>query len=578
MADSCCTPHPLAHSHIGEHLARTGSSISPAKHASQRKTGATADLLVVGTISTGVSTSPHAEAMAISGGQIIGLGALSDVEGLTTASTKTYKPGGVIIPGLIEPHMHIWTSLLNLTWTDVSHDACPTFDSVVAAIKDQAAKTPDGQYVLGKLFDPSLYPGEPDLTRAILDQVSPHNPVMVMNASQHYLYANSLALENAGVNDQTPDPAGGHFGRADGKLNGVIGEAGAIMMVAGSLPKPSQADVATGINTILTMCAQQGVTSLREAVTGALAGVSELAMLHQLNGVKRLPTRVSTAQFSVMPGKTPAEVAAMWKAAGVTPFSGDEMVRADAWKVVTDGSNQGRSGYFEQPYLGEVTGGEANWTPQGMQGVLKAGLDDGWQVMTHVNGDAAVEFALSALEGLLPGYGKTDLRHRFEHCSVTTDDQLARMAAAGINPSFLMNHVYYWGAAFRDTILGPDRADRLDRVATAYKLGLRPSLHSDYNVSKVHPLQSARTAVLRQLQADGSVLNAEECATPEQALAAITTNAAWQIHADDRGSLEVGKRADFAIVDSDPWTSDPTGWDAITVRETYIDAEVAWSA
>lgn len=141
-----------------------------------------------------------------------------------------------------------------------------------------------------------------------------------------------------------------------------------------------------------------------------------------------------------------------------------------------------------------------------------------------------------------------------------------------------MNHVYYWGAAFRDTILGPARARRLDRVASAYRAGLRPSLHSDYNVTKVHPLQSARTAVLRELQADGSVLNADECVTAEQALAAITTHAAWQIHADDRGSLAVGKRADFAVADTDPWTSDPRGWDQIAVHATYIDGTPAWQS
>lgn len=578
MSDACCTPSPIAHSHVGDNVKTAGTTVTPAHHVKAKPVAAVADLLVVGNISTGNPAAPVAQAMAVSGGQIIGLGSLSDVEGLAGPSTTILKPEGVVIPGLIEPHMHIWTSLLNLTWTDVSHDACPTFDSVVELIKETAAKTPDGQYVLGKLFDPSLYPGEPDLTRAILDQVSPNNPVMVMNASQHYLYANSAALAKAGVDDNTQDPAGGHFGRVDGKLNGVIGEAGAIMMVAGSLPRPTAQDTAAGILEILNMCAAQGVTSLREAVTGALAGVSEVAMLHQLNGAKRLPVRVSTAQFSIMAGKTSAQTAATWKDAGVTPFSGDEMVRADAWKVVTDGSNQGRSGYFEQPYLGEVTGGQANWTPDGMHDVLKAGLDDGWQIMCHTNGDAAVEFALSTLEGLLPTYGKTDLRHRFEHCSVTTDEQLERMAAAGVSPSFLMNHVYYWGAAFRDTILGEPRANRLDRVATAYKVGLRPSLHSDYNVSKVHPLQSARTAVLRQMQANGEVLNPAECATPEQALAAITSNAAWQIHADDRGSLEVGKRADFAVVDIDPWTSAAAGWDEIKVSETYIDGTLAFQA
>jgi predicted amidohydrolase YtcJ len=578
MATSCCSAHPISQAHLSDVVASAGTTLTPAHHAKKAAVSETADTLVVGTISTGNPAAPSAEAMAISGGKIIGIGSLSDVEGLTNASTRTVKPEGIVIPGLIEPHMHMWTSLLNLTWTDVSKEACDTFDDVVGTIKQTAAKTPDGQWVLGKLFDPSLYPGEPDLTRTILDQVSPNNPVMVMNASMHYLYVNSAAMDVAGVTDQTMDPPGGTFGRADGKLTGVIGEAGAMMVFAGKLPKPTQADIASGINAILTECARQGVTSLREAATGTLAGVSELAMLHQLNAAARLPVRMSTAQFAMMAGKTPDEVAATWKEAGVTPFSGDEMVRADAWKVVTDGSNQGRSGYFFQPYLGENNGGHANWTPEGLRGAITPGLRDGWQIMVHTNGDAAVEFALTAMEELLPGFGVNDLRHRFEHVSFTTDDQLTRMAKAGISPSFLMNHVFYWGAAFRDTILGPERANRLDRVASAYAAGLRPSLHSDYNVSKVHPLQSARTAVLRQLQADGSVLNPAECVTPAQALTAITTGAAWQIHADDRGSLEVGKRADCAVVSADPWTSDADGWDKITVNETYIDGTLAFQA
>lgn len=586
MSESCCGGHPLNRSMLVDALGASGSSITPAHHAAAvadsgsaaGAAGEKADLLVVGSITTNNPAQPSVEAMAVSAGEIIAVGSLADLEPFVTASTQIIKPDGAIIPGLIEPHMHIWTSLLNLTWTDISHEACATFDGVVAALKTAAAKTPAGQYVLGKLFDPSLYAGEPELTRDILDRVSSDHPVLVMNASMHYLYVNSAALTAAGITDQTPDPAGGTFKRVDGRLTGVIGEAPAMMMMLEKFPKPTAEQTAAGIRQILTECAAQGVTSLREAATGTMAGVSEVALLHQLNGASRLPVRVSTAQFAIMPDKTPAEVAATWREAGVTPFSGDEMVRADAWKVVTDGSNQGRSGYFMQPYLGEDTGGHANWSPEGLRQALKAGLDDGWQIMVHTNGDAAVEMALEAMEELLPVYQAGDLRHRFEHVSFTTDDQLTRLAAAGISPSFLMNHVYYWGAAFRDTILGAERTNRLDRVASAYAAGLRPSLHSDYNVSKVHPLQSARTAVLRQLEADGSVLNPAECATPAQALAAITTNAAWQIHADDRGTLEVGKRADFAVVDIDPWSSDPSGWDAIVVHETFIDGVVAYQA
>ena len=575
---SCCNPKELGQAHVGPTLEDAPDQIKPAHHGASRPVGPTADLLVVGDIVTNNPAAPSAEAMAISGGRIVGIGSKSDVEGLVTSSTTTLTPGGFILPGLIEPHMHIWTSLLTYPNVDLSHEICPTLDDATAAIKAAVAKAPSGQAVCFKNFDPSLYPGEPVLTRTILDQLAPNNPVLVWNASGHFMYVNSLMFQAAGITDQTPDPPGGTFERVDGKMTGVVGEPPAEQLILKGLPKPDMSDVARYIREILTACAAQGVTSVREAATGALAGPKELALLHQLNTQARFPVRVSTAQFAVLPGYTPVQVAAMWKAAGVTPFSGDEMLRADAWKVVSDGSNQGRSGYFLQPYLGEDNGGKADYTPEGLRGALKAGLDDGWQVMVHTNGDAAVEFALEAFADVLPAYGSHDLRHRLEHCSFTMDDQLTRMAALGLSPSFLMNHLYYWGAAFRDTILGPARAGRLDRVASAYKAGLRPSLHSDYNVTAVHPLLSARTAVLRRTKADDQVLNAAECATPEQALAAITTNAAWQIHADDRGTLEVGKVADFGIADGNPWGSDPSGWADIAFQATYVGGEVAWQA
>ena len=576
MASACCSSSPLAKVHLDHALGSAPTTVDPAHHGRSRPEGERADLLVVGRIVTGDQACPTAEAMAVSGGAIIGIGSKAEMDALVGPSTKTISPDGFVLPGLIDPHMHIFTSLLNLTWTDLSHARYSKFDDILDAINAAAKKSAPGEWVLGKQFDPSLYPGEPILTRDAMDKAAPNNPVLVMNASGHFFYANSAAFAAAGVTDDTPDPPGGVFGRADGKLNGTIGEPPAMMVMLGPLPKPTPQEIAAGVNEILMAAARRGVTSVREAATGSIAGIGEYALLHQLNGAARFPVRVSTAQFSLVGGRTPVEAAAAWAAAGVTPFSGDEMVRADAWKVITDGSNQGRSGYFMQPYLGEDTGGKADWTPEGLRDAFRAGLDAGWQLMVHTNGDAAVEFALEAAEELFPGYANADLRHRFEHVSFTTDDQLTRMAAVGISPSFLMNHVYYWGAAFRDTILGPERAQRLDRLASAYAAGLRPSIHSDYNVTDIDPLHSARTAVQRKLQADGTVLNPNECVTPDQALAAITTHAAWQIHADDRGTLAVGNRADFAVASENPWVSDPDSWPDVTFHETYVDGTPAF--
>jgi hypothetical protein len=153
------------------------------------------------------------------------------------------------------------------------------------------------------------------------------------------------------------------------------------------------------------------------------------------------------------------------------------------------------------------------------------------------------------------------------------------MAAAGISPSFLMNHVYYWGKALRDSILGPERANRLDAVASALRHGLRPSFHSDYDVSPIYPLRSVQTAVTRSMRDGGEVLNADERISAEAALRAVTIDAAWQTHTDSvLGSLEPGKHADFVILSSDPRRADSGAIGEITVQQTRLGGAPTWTA
>ena len=568
--ETCCTPLPL-HSAMASHLV-VPTTWTPTGPDAARPVAARADLVVLGRVATGVPGSAEAEGIAVAGGRIIAVGAAADLDALTTPDTQIVRADdGVIAPGFIEPHMHIWTTMLVEPYPDLSPFVHPTFDDVVATIKHLVADTPAGGWVLGKLFDPSLYDGEPDLTTDVVDRIAPDNPVFVFNASMHYAYVNSKAFELAGITYDTPNPPGGTLGRADGKLTGVLSEGGAISLMLPVMPRPTPQEGAATIRKILSDAAAAGITSVREAATGAVIGTGEVAMLHQLNGAARLPVRVSTAQYALVGAQA-------WAEAGVTPFAGDDMVRADAWKIVTDGSNQGRSGYFEQPYLNQNSGGHANMTPEELDALMAAGLDAGWQLMVHANGDAAVEFALEGYERALVGRAPTDLRHRMEHVSFAHDASFARMAAAGVSPSFLMNHVYFWGKVFRDRILGPERADRLDMVATALRHGLRPSLHSDYNVTQMQPLLSAQTAVRRVLRNTDEVLNPAECIDPQEALTAVTSNAAWQIHADDRGVLAAGSAADFTILSDNPWTADPASWHTIEVRETRVAGEVTFSA
>lgn len=580
LVDGCCTPDRLAitrtlsHAAFGPLQQALVSPMSRRSIPSQRGHRTAADMIVYGKIATGNPASPTADAMAIKDGNIVGIGSASDVEGLKDAATQVVDSGdGFIVPGFIEPHMHLWSTVLADSWLNCSAIENPTFDDVVAKLKAEAAKTPAGAWVQGQLFDPSLYPGEPELTRDILDQVSTEHPVGVLNASMHYLYVNSKAFELAGVTEDTPNPPGGFFGRTDGKLNGVVGESGAILKFMSAIPQRTQAELAAGLIDIMNKAASVGVTSMREGLTGAVMGPGEFSLLTQLNAANRLPVRISTAQHAVLGNDA-------WASAGVTPGAGDDMVRAVAWKVLSDGSNQGRSGYMREHYVGqEDNRGHANMDIETCIKLIKEGHDAGWQVMTHANGDAAIDMVVSAYEQALGDAPDTaDHRHRIEHCSLATSEHFERMARIGVQPSFLMNHVYYWGRVFRDYIIGPERANELDGVASALSAGLRPSLHSDYSVSPMQPLLSARTAVNRKMRDGGEVLNAAECVAPEAALKAVTTDAAWQIHGDDRGSLEVGKKADYAVLSANPWQADPSTWADIKVHETRIDGTVAWSS
>jgi predicted amidohydrolase YtcJ len=530
-----------------------------------------ADLLVLGSVLTMDPQRPAAAAMAVTGGRVVALGSRTELDGLRGPGTEILELGDrVALPGLVEPHMHLWSTVLFDAWIDCSPFANPTFEAVAERLGQAAAAAAPGEWVLGKSFDPSLYPGEPDLTAAILDRVAPSNPVLVANASMHFLYANSAALALAHVTAQTPDPPGGRYLRANGALTGVVSEMSAMMPMLSAVPQLSHEELLDGLVAILARAASQGITKVHEAATGALFGAGELDILHGLAASGQLPARITTAQLDA--------AREAWERAGLRPGDGDDMVRAVSWKAISDGSNQGRTGYQRQPYLGSAGRGTANCTADELEEVVRYAHDRGWQLMVHANGDAALDLTVGAYEKALAGAPARDLRHRIEHCSIADDEHFRAMAELGVSPSFLMNHVYYWGSALRDHILGPDRADRLDSVASALRHGLRPSFHSDYSVSPMSPLLAVQTAVTR-LTRDGSVLNQAEGIDVTSALRAVTIDAAWQTHCDDvTGSLTPGKYADFVVLSDDPRAVDPAAIGAISVRQTRLAGAVTWNA
>ena len=568
----CCAPHPANAARVS----LTG--VAPADrtaHPHRRPPTKKAALLVTGSLVTMDDARPRAEAMAVADGRILAVGSRAEMESFVGPGTMTLEhKTGVILPGFVEPHIHLMSSALVFSGVDCSPYTNKTLDAVLAALKAAVAAAPAGQTVVGQLFDPSLLPGQATLTADLLDGISTLVPIVVMNASQHFFYVNSAAYAAAGITAATPNPPGGDYGARNGTLTGIVAENSAMLNFIKVLPPLTPEVIATAITGIGSMAAAQGVTYTHEAATGAIAGATEVDLLHRTFAQAGFPVRGSMSLWG--------ENLDAFTAAGIVPGSGDDRLRARTVKWVSDGSNQGYTGFMRENYLGRDSRGAANFTQEQLNAHFAATIAAGWPIMCHANGDAALDMVTAAFasSAALPSWDPAK-RHRIEHCSLLHDEHIASMASLGVTPSFLMNHVRLWGKVMRDEILGAARADLLDRYGSVVKAGLRASFHCDFSVSPIGPLNYIATAAARTMADGGEVLNAAERVSVAQALKGATIDAAWMCHADGLvGSLAAGKAADFVVLADDPLAheADPDAVREIAVLASYMDGAQVHSA
>jgi hypothetical protein len=212
-------------------------------------------------------------------------------------------------------------------------------------------------------------------------------------------------------------------------------------------------------------------------------------------------------------------------------------------------------------------------TPEQLNPLVAELHNAGYQIAIHGNGDAAIDAAINAYRLAQKANPRPNARHRIEHCQTAREDQLDAIAELGISPSFFVSHTYYWGDRHRDIFLGPERGVRISPLKSALQRGIRFSIHSDCPVTPVSPLFCVHAAVNR-LTSSGKVLGPEFRLTPEEALRAVTIDSAWQTFEEDiKGSIEVGKLADFTILDRNPLKIAPEQIRNIEVKEVVIGGE-----
>jgi predicted amidohydrolase YtcJ len=418
---------------------------------------------------------------------------------------------------------------------------------------------------MGRQFDPSLQEGLDLLTRAELDTVSTCNAVFIYNASLHFGYCNSKALEIAGISKDTPDDPSSPYGRDnDGEPNGVLKGGKAIGSVIRHNTGQKNYDLAEGCLDVCTRANAVGVTTFCDQATGLVQGVKEVDIYAALAESGSMTARL---RYSLS-----AALQEEFDEMGVAYGDGDEMIRATGWKIVSDGSNQGFSGLQREPYLHSEDKGIAYVEASLLKAMVLDRAERGWPIVIHANGDQAIDNTLDAFEAAFDAGLLTNTPCRIEHCSILHDEQIERISHMGLSPSFLIGHVYYWGQAMRDRIFGEAKAQLLDRTAACERMGIRWTLHSDEPVTEMGPLRCIENAVGRRMWREpDNQLAPDECISVESAIRAMTRDAAWQCHSDHEiGSLEAGKFADFVILEKDPREVPVTQISQIRVLQTWM--------
>ncbi|GAB3276505.1 amidohydrolase [Parahaliea aestuarii] len=540
--------------------------------------GLPADALYLnGEVITMAGEDARAEAFAVLGERIVAVGSSDAMRRLAGPATEVVDlEGRAVVPGLYAAHDHfpgagvVATRLVDLNSPPMGR--MTTIDDVVDALAVRAASTPAGAWIQGRGYDDTLLEDGRHPTREDLDRASTAHPIWISHTSGHLGVANSLALEMAGITAATPQPEGGVI-RVDpetGEPDGVLEEKAQV--VSALIPPMSEDEEMAAYRAAVDLYLRQGVTTT--VITGARPDT--FRALQKARQKDILDLRV-VAMSMCMDSKEPAPV----QSAGFVSGFGDSHLKLGGVKIVQDGSNQGYTGYFTEPYHTPYHGDD-QWRgyPWRSQEELTAMVVDlhqqGYQIAIHGNGDAAIDQILNAFRAAQEAFPRADARHRIEHCQMVRKDQLDTIAELGITPSFFVGHVFYWGDRHRDIFMGPERAAGISPLASADARGIVYTIHDDTPVTPVDPLQLLWVSANR-LTRSNQVLGGEERVAVERALRALTIDAAWQNFEEvDKGSIEVGKLADFVVLSKNPLTIDPLELRDIEVLFTYVGGEAVY--
>ncbi len=509
------------------------------------------------------------EAVLVKDGKIAAVGSKAQCLAFDPKATMADLQGHCLMPSFIDPHGHM---VMNGQMTMCAYlGECESFDDIIATLKDYIRKNhiTAKQAVMGFSYDHNFLKEQAQPDKRVLDQVSTEIPIMIMHVSAHLACVNSAALALAGVDENTPQPEGGLIARLPGsnEPSGYL-EEGAMMLFSQAIGKRMKKDIIGMLTKMQTAYLENGVTTVQDGATTK----SDFSMLKIMSKLGML--KVDAVAYPIMPN---GGVELMAKE-GEKYKTYRKHLKIGGYKLVLDGSPQGRSAWMSQPYLGgeEDYCGYPWMKDEEVQRYVLRAVQEGKQLLTHCNGDAASQQFLDAYQKAIDQTGsRADLRPVMIHCQTVRNDQLDRMAKLKMIASIFVGHVWYWGDVHVKNF-GEQRGHHISPAKDALDRGICVNFHQDTPVTKPKMLHSVWCAVNR-LSRSGKVIGQDQKISVFEAVKAVTLSAAYGYFEEDtKGSIRVGKRADLVVLDDSPFAVDPMAIKDIAVLETIKDGKTVY--
>ena len=537
-----------------------------------------------GTILTVADKNPRAEAVAVKNGHIVAVGKKAAVmraeQGKATRLVDL--AGRTLVPGFVDGHGHI----SGVAMQAISANLLPPPDGPATSIADiqrimrdfiATAPAAKAGLAVGFDYDDSQLAERRAPTRTELDAVSTEIPIMIIHQSGHLGAFNSLALERAGITAASPDPSGGVIQReADGKTpNGVLEESALGLAAYKLFPKSTPAQGLATLAAAQKIYMANGYTTVQDGKTDAqslamLTGAARAGILKI--DVVSYPDLITLHDKPVLHGP-------------LVSNSYTDHFRIGGVKLTFDGSPQGKTAWFTQPYFQVPAGQKPDYAgyaafpkPGEAQGWVDMAYRNNWQLMIHANGDAAIDEMIRTVGVAQKQFGGSDRRTVMIHGQYLRRDQIAPLKALGVFPALFPMHTFYWGDWHRESVAGPVRAEFISPTRAVRDAGMMLSIHHDAPVTFPNSMRVFDSAVNRTTRS-GHVLGPDQRLTALEALQAMTIWPAYQ-HFEEasKGSIETGKLGDFVILDKNPLTVPPATIKDIKVLETIKAGETVYSA